>query len=64
MYPPPMVFAQSLGEYGGSSGVIAQFVRAIESGSQWVQLSFNEDRSVWIAVGVCLVIGLWLFRKG
>ena len=64
MYSPPMIFAQSLGEYGGSSGLVAQFARAFESSTQWVQLSFREDRPVWIGAGVCLVFVLWLFRRG
>jgi hypothetical protein len=59
-----MIFAQSLGEYGVISGVIAQFVRAVESGTQWIQLSLREDRAIWIAAGICLVLGLWLTRKG
>ena len=58
-----MILAQSLGEYGGSSGVLAQFARAVQSGAQWVQLSFAEDRPLWIAAGVGVVLGLWLFRR-
>jgi len=60
----PMIFAQSLGEYGGSSGVLAQFVRAIQSSTQWIELSFTEDRPLWIGAGVCVLIVLWLFRRG
>jgi hypothetical protein len=59
-----MIFAQSMGEYGGGGGVMAQVVRAVESGAQWVQLSFSEDRPLWIAAGVFLVLALWLFRRG
>ncbi len=43
---------------------MAQLVRAVESGTQWVQLSLREDRTVWIGVGICFVLGLWLFRRG
>jgi hypothetical protein len=57
------VYAQSIGEYGGASGVLAQVVRTLESAAQWVELSFREDRPIWIAAGVCLVIGLWVFRR-
>lgn len=64
MNAPPLIFAQSLGEYGGSSGVLAQFARAFQSSAQWVQLSFSEDRPIWIGAGVCLVLALWLFRRG
>lgn len=64
MDSPPSIFAQSLGEYGGSSGLLGQFARAFESAAQWVQLSFSEDRPVWIGAGVCLVLVLWLFRRG
>jgi hypothetical protein len=59
-----MIFAQSLGEYGVSSGVIAQFFHAVESGTQWLQISLREDRPIWIAAGICLVLGLWLTRRG
>jgi hypothetical protein len=59
-----MIFAQSMGEYGGGGGVMAQVVRAVESGAQWVQLSFSEDRPVWITVGICLLLAVWLFRRG
>lgn len=58
-----MIFAQSLGEYGGSSGVLAQLFGVFESGTQWVELSLREDRTIWIAAGICLVLGLWLFRR-
>jgi hypothetical protein len=59
-----MIFAQSLVEYGGSSGLMAQLVRAVESSAQWVQLSLREDRPVWIGVGICVVLVLWLSRRG
>ena len=58
-----MIFAQSLGEYGGSSGVLAQLVSVFESGTQWVEFSLREDRTIWIAAGICLVLGLWLSRR-
>ena len=58
-----MIFAQSLGEYGGSSGVLTQFVRVFDSATQWVELSLREDRAIWIGAGVCLVFGLWLSRR-
>lgn len=58
-----MIFAQSIGEYGGSSGLLAQFASAFQSGSQWVQLSFAEDRPLWIAAAVGVVLVLWLFRR-
>ena len=59
-----MVLAQSLGEYGASGGVMAQLVSAIESGADWMQLSLREDHAIWIGAGICLVVGLWLFRRG
>lgn len=58
-----MIFAQSLGEYGGSSGVLARLVGIFESGTQWVELSLREDRAIWITAGICLVLGLWLSRR-
>jgi hypothetical protein len=58
-----MIFAQSLGEYGVTGGVIGQFARGVESGAEWIQLSLREDRAIWIAAGLCLVLGLWLTRR-
>jgi hypothetical protein len=58
-----MFFAQSFGEYGGSSGVGARMVRALESAAQWVELSLREDRPAWIAAIVFVVFVLWLFRR-
>ena len=58
-----MILAQSLGEYGASGGVMAQLVGAVESSTEWVQLSLREDRAIWIGAGICLVVGLWLFRR-
>ena len=60
---PPVILAQSLGEYGGISGAMAPLARAVQSGVQWVQLSLREDSPVWIAAGVGLLIVLWLFRR-
>ena len=58
-----MFFAQSFGEYGGSSGVGARLVKAFESAAQWVELSLRHDRPAWIAAIVCLVFVLWMFRR-
>lgn len=60
---PPVILAQSLGEYGGSSGLLARAIHALEAGMNWVQLSLREDRPVWIGAAVCVVLGLWLFRR-
>lgn len=57
-----MLIAQSLGEYGAGS-VIAQLATNAESGAAWLQRSFQEDRTVWIAAAVCLVLGMWIFRR-
>lgn len=58
------IFAQSLGEYaGGSGGLAAEFASAFRSGANWLQLSLREDRHLWIAAAVCLVLGLWVFRR-
>jgi hypothetical protein len=56
------MLAQSFGEYGGG-GVLAHIATLVESAVQWVQLSFRENRSAWIAVAVCVAIVLWLFRR-
>ena len=58
-----MFFAQSFGEYGGSSGVGARLAKAFESAAQWVELSLRHDRPAWIAAIVCLVFVFWLFRR-
>jgi len=57
-----MLLAQSFGEYGGG-GLLARFATLVESAAQWIQLSFRENRSVWIAAAVCVAIVLWLFRR-
>ena len=57
-----MLVAQSLGEYGAGS-VIAQLGTNLESSVAWLQRSVQEDRPVWIAAAVCLVLGLWIFRR-
>lgn len=59
-----MIFAQSLGEYGVAGGVIGEFARGVESGAQWIELSLRDDRAIWIIAAVCLVLGLWLTRRG
>ena len=58
-----MFFAQSFGEYGGSSGVGARLVKAFESAAQWVELSLRHNRPAWIAAIVCLLFVFWLFRR-
>jgi hypothetical protein len=59
-----MIFAQSLGEYGVAGGVLGQFASGVESGAQWIEMSLREDRVIWIAAALCLVLGLWLTRRG
>jgi hypothetical protein len=58
-----MLFAQSLGEYGGFGSIIARLTTAFDAAAQWLQLSLREDRGVWIAVAVTIVVGAWLFRR-
>jgi hypothetical protein len=57
-----MLIAQSFGEYGGG-GLLARAATLVESAIQWVELSFRENRSLWIAAAVCMAIVLWLFRR-
>ncbi|HVH25506.1 MAG TPA: hypothetical protein VM818_02060 [Vicinamibacterales bacterium] len=59
-----MLLAQSLGEYGAASDLVSRFARLFDSGAQWIGSSLTEDRPFWIAAAVCLLIGLWLFRRG
>jgi hypothetical protein len=58
-----MIFAQSLGEYGAASGVASQLAQNVDSAVQWVQVSWSENRPIWIAAAICVVIGFWLFRR-
>ena len=59
-----MIFAQSLARTGVAGAVIGQFARAVESGAQWIELSLKNDRAIWVAAALCLVLGLWLTRRG
>jgi len=56
-----MLFAQSFAEYGGGSGIAAQFAASIQAGAYWIELSVREHRPVWIIAGVAF--GLWIFRR-
>jgi hypothetical protein len=56
------VLAQSLGEYGAAGGLLDRFAATVSSGTQWMQTSFQQSPTVWIAAAVCLVIVVWLFR--
>jgi ABC-type molybdate transport system permease subunit len=57
-----MLFAQSLGEYG-AGGIVAQIGTTIESAARWLQRSLQEDRAAWIVAALCVVLGMWLFRR-
>ncbi len=58
-----MLIAQSLGEYGGGGGIAAGIATTVQNGANWIQLSLREDRNLWIAAVVCVVVGMWLFRR-
>lgn len=59
-----MVRAQAMGEYGGAGGgILDRAVEAVSATGNWVATSVTQDRPVWIFGGVCLLIGLWLFRR-
>ena len=58
------LFAQSLGEYaGGGGGIAGGLASSVQSGFRWLELSFREDQHLWIGAAVCLVLGLWVFRR-
>jgi hypothetical protein len=59
----PTLFAQSLGEYGAGSGIAASVASSIQDGAHWLELSLKEDRGMWIAGAICVVLGVWLFRR-
>jgi hypothetical protein len=56
---------QSLGEYAGASGggLGAELASSVQNTARWVQMSLREDRSLWIAAAVCLVLSTWVFRR-
>jgi hypothetical protein len=59
-----MLIAQSLGEYGGAGGGIASgLASSIQNGARWLELSFREDRTYWIAAVVCVVLFLVMTRR-
>jgi hypothetical protein len=59
-----MLIAQSLGEYGGAGGGIAAgLASTVTNGINWVELSLREDRNLWIAAVVCVLLGMWLFKR-
>lgn len=58
-----MLVAQSLGEYGGASGIMAQLAARFQSAAQWVELSLREHPAGWTAAGICLLLALWFFRR-
>ena len=59
-----MLIAQALGEYaGGSGGLGAELSTSIQKGVIWLQLSWRDDRSLWIGAIVCVLVGMWFFRR-
>jgi hypothetical protein len=59
-----MRIAQSLGEYGGGGGGIASGVAtSVQNGARWLELSLREDRTLWIAGVVCVVLLLVVTRR-
>ncbi|HVH55912.1 MAG TPA: hypothetical protein VM791_06640 [Vicinamibacterales bacterium] len=59
-----MLIAQSLGEYGGGGGGIASgLATSVQNGARWLELSLREDRNLWIAAVVCVVLLLVVTRR-
>ena len=59
-----MLSAQSLGEYGGGGGGIASgLATSVQNGARWLELSLREDRNLWIAAVVCVVLLLVVTRR-
>ena len=57
------LFAQSLGEYGGGSGIAAGLASSVQNGVRWFELSFREDQHLWIGARVCVALGLGVCRR-
>lgn len=54
-----MLIGQSLGEYGGGGGGIASGIAtSVQNGARWLELSLREDRTLWIAAAVCVLLFL------
>ena len=60
-----MLIAQALGEYAGGSGggLGATLATSFEKGMTWLQLSWRDDRSLWVGAIVCVLLGMWFFRR-
>lgn len=60
-----ILLAQSLGQYGGASGggIADAVTSSVQNAAVWVQLSLRGDRSLWIGGVVCLLLGMWVFRR-
>lgn len=60
-----ILLAQSVGQYGGAGGggIAEAVTSSVQNAAVWMQLSLREDRSVWIAGVVCLLFGMWVFRR-
>jgi hypothetical protein len=58
-----LIIAQSIGEYGGASGLMGQLVSLFESTTQSLQTSLREDTALWVAGAACLIVVIWLFRR-
>jgi hypothetical protein len=58
-----MLIAQSLGEYGGGGGIASGLATSVQNGMNWIQLSLREDRNLWLAAVVCVVLGMLFFRR-
>jgi hypothetical protein len=50
---------QNIGEYGGLAGAGS----GLQSATDWIANSLDQDRGVWIGAAVVIVILLFLFRR-
>jgi hypothetical protein len=51
---------QNIGEYGGLAGGLGG---GIQSAVDWVEMSLQQDRGVWIGAAVLVVVLLFVFRR-
>jgi hypothetical protein len=55
----PVLFAQSLGEYGALSGIAS----SLQAFGNRVQLALQEPRHAALAIAAALVLGYFLLRR-
>ena len=60
-----LMLAQSVGEYGATSGagVLGRIGEFISSTGQWIADSFEQNTGLWVGAAVVLLVVFFLFRR-